>query len=85
KRLKMMKKKRMTSLLKTLSISIDDEDETNDESKVEDKAEGDEDKRMDYTANQFEDDVNVRLNKSVDADEGLIRKEGTDAEMINVQ
>ncbi|GJY91509.1 hypothetical protein Tco_0506705 [Tanacetum coccineum] len=60
-------------------------DETNDESKVEDKAEGDEDKRMDYTTSQFKDDVNVRLNEPVDADEGLIQKEGTDAKMINTE
>ncbi|GJS32673.1 hypothetical protein Tco_0531055 [Tanacetum coccineum] len=69
--------------VKTPSISTDDEDETNDESKVEDKAEGDEDKGMDYTTNQFDDDVNVRLNEPVDTDEGFIQKEGTDAEMIN--
>ncbi|GKA16395.1 hypothetical protein Tco_0696142, partial [Tanacetum coccineum] len=42
--------------VKTSSISIDDE--TNDESKDEDKAKGDEDKGMDYTNNQFNDDVN---------------------------
>ncbi|GKD09278.1 hypothetical protein Tco_1188963 [Tanacetum coccineum] len=35
----------------------DDEDETNEESKVRDNAEGDEDKGMDYTTNQFDDDV----------------------------
>ncbi|GJY93758.1 hypothetical protein Tco_0509540 [Tanacetum coccineum] len=71
--------------IKTLSIFTDDEDETNDESKVEDKAEGDEDKGMDYTTNQFDNDVNVRLNEPVDADEGFIQKEGTDTEVINVQ
>ncbi|GKD25832.1 hypothetical protein Tco_1232046, partial [Tanacetum coccineum] len=64
--------------------STDDEDETNVESKVEDNVEGDEDKRMDYTTNQFDDDVDVRLNKPVNADEGFIQKEGTDAKMINV-
>ncbi|GKC48577.1 hypothetical protein Tco_1071322, partial [Tanacetum coccineum] len=69
--------------VKTPSIFTDDEDETNEESKVEDKVEGDEDKGMDYTTNQFDDDVNVRLNEPVDTDEGLIQKEGTDAEMIN--
>nr|GEV51993.1 ribonuclease H-like domain-containing protein [Tanacetum cinerariifolium] len=71
--------------VKTPSISTDDEDETNDESKVEDKDKGDEDKGMDYTTNQFNDDVNVGLNEPVDTDEGLIQKEGTDAEIINVQ
>ncbi|GKA86302.1 hypothetical protein Tco_0808013, partial [Tanacetum coccineum] len=46
-------------LVKTLSNSIDDEDETN----VDDKTEGDEDEGMDYTTNQFDDDVNIRLNE----------------------
>ncbi|GKD91534.1 hypothetical protein Tco_1367041 [Tanacetum coccineum] len=67
--------------VKTLSNYTDDEDETN----VEDKIEGDEDKGMDHTTYQFDDDVDVRLNKPVNTDEGLIQKEGTDAEMINVQ
>ncbi|GJR80943.1 hypothetical protein Tco_0151728 [Tanacetum coccineum] len=40
---------------------------------------------MDYTTNQFDDDIDVRLNEPVNTDEGLIQKEGTDAEMINVQ
>ncbi|GKB26788.1 hypothetical protein Tco_0866189, partial [Tanacetum coccineum] len=71
--------------VKTPSNSTDDKDETNEESKVEDKVEGDEDKGMDYTTNQFDDDVNVRLNEPDDTDEGFIQKEGTDAEMINVQ
>ncbi|GJT30130.1 hypothetical protein Tco_0910405 [Tanacetum coccineum] len=71
--------------VKTPSISTNDEDETNDESRVEDKAEGNEDKGIDYTTNQFDDDVNVRLNEPVDTDEGFIQKEGTDVEMINVQ
>ncbi|GKB28943.1 retrovirus-related pol polyprotein from transposon TNT 1-94 [Tanacetum coccineum] len=65
--------------------STDDEDETNIESKVEDKAEGDKDKGMDYTTNQFDDDVDVRLNEPVNTDEGFIQKEGTDAQLINVQ
>ncbi|GJR13077.1 hypothetical protein Tco_0795729 [Tanacetum coccineum] len=62
----------------------DDEDETNNESKVKDKAEGNEDKGLDYTTNQFDDDVNVRLNEPVDTNEGFIQKECTDAEMVNV-
>nr|GEV50197.1 retrovirus-related Pol polyprotein from transposon TNT 1-94 [Tanacetum cinerariifolium] len=65
--------------------SIADEDETNGESKVENKAEGDEDKAMDYTTNQFEDDMGERLNEPVNTDEGFIQKEGTDVEMINIQ
>ncbi|GJS56955.1 hypothetical protein Tco_0651739 [Tanacetum coccineum] len=68
-------------LVKTPSNSTDDEDKTN----VKDKDEGDEDKGMDYTTNQFDNDVNVRLNEPVNIDEGLIQKEGADAEMINVQ
>nr|GFA27479.1 hypothetical protein [Tanacetum cinerariifolium] len=50
------------------SNSTDDEDETN----VKDKAKGDEDKGMDYTSNQFNDDVDVRLKEPVNTDEGLI-------------
>ncbi|GKD32100.1 hypothetical protein Tco_1242878 [Tanacetum coccineum] len=69
----------------TPSNSTDDEDETDEESKVKDKAEGDEDKGMDYTTNQFDDDVDERLNKPVNTNEGFIQKEGTDAEMINIQ
>ncbi|GJX85593.1 hypothetical protein Tco_0336367 [Tanacetum coccineum] len=63
--------------VKTLSNykSTDDEDETNEESKVKDNAEGDEDKGMDYTTNQFDDDVDVRLNEPVNNDEGFIQKE----------
>ncbi|GJR76071.1 hypothetical protein Tco_0088436 [Tanacetum coccineum] len=43
--------------------STNDEDETNVESKVKIKADGNEDKGMDYTTNQFNDDVDVRLNE----------------------
>ncbi|GJY72326.1 hypothetical protein Tco_0476029 [Tanacetum coccineum] len=71
--------------VKTSSNSTDDEDETNKESKVEDKTEGDEDKEMDFSTNQFADDVDVRLNEPVNTDDGFIQKEGTDAEMVNVQ
>ncbi|GJV96916.1 hypothetical protein Tco_1548493 [Tanacetum coccineum] len=63
--------------------STNDEDETNVELKVENKAKGDEEKGMDYTINQFDDDVDILLNEPVNADEGFIQKEGTDAEMIN--
>ncbi|GKB41044.1 hypothetical protein Tco_0885986 [Tanacetum coccineum] len=76
--------KRVTVVM-TIPNLTKKKDETNVESKVEDKAEGDEDKGMDYTTNQFDDDVDVRLNKPVNTDEGFIQKEGTDAEMINVQ
>nr|GEU88074.1 hypothetical protein [Tanacetum cinerariifolium] len=67
------------------SDSEHETDETKLESKVENKVEGDEDKGMDYTTNWFDDDVDVRLNKPVSSYEGFIQKEGTDAEMINVQ
>nr|GEW17962.1 hypothetical protein [Tanacetum cinerariifolium] len=65
--------------------SIDEEDETNVELKVENKAEGDRDKEMGYTTNQFKDDMDVRLNEPINTDEGFIQKEGTDAKMINVK
>ncbi|GJT56662.1 hypothetical protein Tco_0991716 [Tanacetum coccineum] len=71
--------------VKTPSNSTDDEDETNEESKVEDKTKGDEYKGMDFSTNQFADDVDVRLNEPVNTDEGFIQKEGTDVEMVNVQ
>ncbi|GJU90946.1 hypothetical protein Tco_1303369 [Tanacetum coccineum] len=71
--------------VKTSSNSTDD-DETNVESKVEDKVEDDEDKGMDYTTNQFDDDVDVRRNEPVNIDEGFIQKEDiphTDAEIVS--
>ncbi|GJS03309.1 retrovirus-related pol polyprotein from transposon TNT 1-94 [Tanacetum coccineum] len=72
--------------VKTPSNYTDDEDETNVESNVKDNAEDDEDKGMDYTTNQFDDDVGVRLNEPVNNDEGLIQKEDiphTDAKIIS--
>ncbi|GKC81244.1 hypothetical protein Tco_1136961 [Tanacetum coccineum] len=65
------------------STTTDDEDETNVESKAEDNVEGDEDKGMDDTTNQFDDDVDVRLNDPIYADEGFVQKEGTDVAMTN--
>ncbi|GKE46654.1 hypothetical protein Tco_1477912 [Tanacetum coccineum] len=67
--------------VRTPSNDSDDEDET----KIKDKAEGDENEGMSYTTNQFDDDVNVSLNEPVDTDEGFYQKEGTDAEMTNIQ
>ncbi|GJS81297.1 hypothetical protein Tco_0747838 [Tanacetum coccineum] len=66
-------------LVKTPSKSTDDEDET----KIKDKAkgEGDEDEGMDYTTNQFDDDVDLRMNEPVTTDEGFIQKE--DAEIVS--
>ncbi|GJS04753.1 hypothetical protein Tco_0321261 [Tanacetum coccineum] len=57
--------------VRNLSNDTDDEDET----KIKVKAGGDEDEGMDYTTNQFDDDVNVSLNEPVDTDEGFIQKE----------
>ncbi|GJS89099.1 hypothetical protein Tco_0771735 [Tanacetum coccineum] len=65
--------------VKTPSNNSDDEDEI----KITDKAEGDEDEEMDYTTSQLYDDVDIRLNKLVQADDETVQKEGTDAEMIN--
>ncbi|GJW11323.1 retrovirus-related pol polyprotein from transposon TNT 1-94, partial [Tanacetum coccineum] len=67
--------------VKTPSNDSDDKDET----KITDKAEGDNDEEMDYKTSQLYDDVDIRLNESVDTDKGFIQKEGTDAEMTNVQ
>ncbi|GJX22617.1 hypothetical protein Tco_0227062 [Tanacetum coccineum] len=80
KRMKLMKKKKNDEFVKTPSNDTDDEDET----MIKDKAEGDEDEGMDYTTNQFNDDVNFRLNEPVTTDEGFIQKEGTDVDMTNV-
>nr|GEV11718.1 hypothetical protein [Tanacetum cinerariifolium] len=59
-------------------------DDTNAESKIDDYTEGDEDKGIDDTTKLLYDDVDVRLNEPVPTDEGLVQKEGVDAEMINV-
>ncbi|GKB64986.1 hypothetical protein Tco_0921172 [Tanacetum coccineum] len=59
----------------------DDEDKTN----VDDNAEGDKDEEMDYTTSQLYDDVDIRLNKPVQADDEMVQKEGTDAELTNIQ
>nr|GEX00521.1 hypothetical protein [Tanacetum cinerariifolium] len=67
--------------VKTLSNDFEDEDET----KIADKAEGDEDEEMDYTTSQLYDDVDVRLNELVDTDKGFVQEEGTDAAKTNVQ
>ncbi|GJW99372.1 hypothetical protein Tco_0183286 [Tanacetum coccineum] len=67
--------------VRTPSNDTDDEDET----KIKDKVKGDADKGLDYTINQFDNNVNVSLNEPVDIDEGFIQKDGTDAKMTNVQ
>ncbi|GJY03561.1 reverse transcriptase domain, reverse transcriptase zinc-binding domain protein [Tanacetum coccineum] len=66
-------------LVKTPSNNSDDEDET----KFTDKAEGYEDKEMDYTTSQLYDDVDIQLNEPVDSDKGFVQEEGTDAAMTN--
>ncbi|GJU89273.1 hypothetical protein Tco_1301696 [Tanacetum coccineum] len=67
--------------VKTPSNDSDDEDET----KITNKAEGDEDEEMAYTTSQLYDDVDIRLNEPVDIDKGFVQEEGTDAAMTNVQ
>ncbi|GKA69791.1 hypothetical protein Tco_0775855 [Tanacetum coccineum] len=60
-------------------------DQQENEEEVDDNAKGDEDKGMDDTTNLLYDDVDVRLNDSVHADEEFVQKEGTNAKMINIQ
>ncbi|GKD56388.1 hypothetical protein Tco_1289775, partial [Tanacetum coccineum] len=67
--------------VKTPSNDSDDEDET----KITDKAEGDKVEEMDYTTSQLYDNVDIRLNKPVQADDETAQKEGTNAELTNVQ
>ncbi|GJX02622.1 hypothetical protein Tco_0186535 [Tanacetum coccineum] len=68
-------------LVKTPSNDSSNEDET----KITDKAEGDEDEEIDYTTSQLYDDVDIRLNEPVDTDKEFVQEEGTDAAMTNVQ
>ncbi|GJT32288.1 hypothetical protein Tco_0922707 [Tanacetum coccineum] len=68
-------------LVKTSSNDSHGEDET----KITDKAKGDDDEEMDYTTSQLYDDVDIRLNKPVQAGDETVQKEGTNVEMINVQ
>ncbi|GJR80618.1 hypothetical protein Tco_0151403 [Tanacetum coccineum] len=67
--------------VKTLSNNFDDKDET----KITDKAKGDEDEEIDYTTSQLYDDVDIRLNEPVDTEKGFIQEEGTNAKMTNIQ
>ncbi|GKA92372.1 hypothetical protein Tco_0814297, partial [Tanacetum coccineum] len=64
---------------------FESDQEENKEDVKDDKDEGDEDEGMDSTTYQFDDDVDLRMNEPVTTDEGFIQKEGTDAEMTNVQ
>ncbi|GJY42248.1 hypothetical protein Tco_0429518 [Tanacetum coccineum] len=78
--------------VKTPSNDSDDEDETKYASftkseantKITDKAEGDEDEKMDYTTSQLYDDVDIWLNKLIQADDETVQKEDTDAELTNI-
>ncbi|GKF85459.1 hypothetical protein Tco_0253286, partial [Tanacetum coccineum] len=54
-------------IVKTSSNDSNDEDET----KIADKAEGDEDEEMGYTTSLLYDDVDIRMNEPVDADKGF--------------
>ncbi|GJV58105.1 hypothetical protein Tco_1459110, partial [Tanacetum coccineum] len=77
----MIKTPKVKEIVKTSSNDSDYEDET----KVVDKAKGDEDEEMDYTTSLLYDDVDIRMNEPVDADKGFVQEEGTDAAMTNVQ
>nr|GEV02079.1 hypothetical protein [Tanacetum cinerariifolium] len=50
----------------------EDDDDDEDETKITDKAKGDEDEEIDYSTSQFYNDVDIRKNEQVDADEGFI-------------
>nr|GEV87608.1 retrovirus-related Pol polyprotein from transposon TNT 1-94 [Tanacetum cinerariifolium] len=56
--------------VKTSSNDTENEDET----KIKDKDESDEDEGMDYTTNQFDDDVDLRMNEPVTTDEGSFKR-----------
>nr|GEY85615.1 hypothetical protein [Tanacetum cinerariifolium] len=58
---------------------------SNDETKIFDKAKGDEDEKMDYTNSQLYDDVDIWLNKPVQPDDETVQKESSDAELTNIQ
>ncbi|GJS78475.1 hypothetical protein Tco_0728356 [Tanacetum coccineum] len=66
-------------LLKTPSNDSNNEDET----KITDKAKGDEE--MDYTTSQLYDDVDIRLNEPVDTNKEFVQEEGSDAAMTNIE
>ncbi|GJY92201.1 hypothetical protein Tco_0507983 [Tanacetum coccineum] len=59
--------------------------DSNNEEKITNKAEGDEHEETDFTTSQLYDDVDIRLNEPVQADDETVQKEGTDAELTNVQ
>nr|GEU48440.1 hypothetical protein [Tanacetum cinerariifolium] len=63
------------------SEGTEDDDDDEDEIKITDKAEGDEDKEMDYTPSQLYDDVDIRLNEPVDTDKRVTALEKEVAEL----
>ncbi|GKB14787.1 hypothetical protein Tco_0848710, partial [Tanacetum coccineum] len=62
---------------------VDDKDDGNLESKSDDVIEGDEE--MDDTTNQFNDDVDARLNEPTQTDREVVQYEGADDEMNDAQ
>ncbi|GJS66015.1 hypothetical protein Tco_0680579 [Tanacetum coccineum] len=60
------------------------ENEEEDEMLKKKRRTSDEDKEMDYTTSQLYDDVDIRLNKPVQADDEKVQKEGTDAELTYI-
>ncbi|GJR02785.1 hypothetical protein Tco_0525769 [Tanacetum coccineum] len=60
-------------------------DEDNLQSKSDDVNEGDEEKGMDDTTNQFDDDMDSRLNEPTQTDKEVVQDEGVDAEMNDAQ
>nr|GEX42525.1 hypothetical protein [Tanacetum cinerariifolium] len=65
--------------------NTDDEEDANLESKNDDKIKGDEDRGMDDTTNQFNDDVDARLNEPTQTDEEVVQDKEDDVEMTDAQ
>ncbi|GKC54524.1 retrovirus-related pol polyprotein from transposon TNT 1-94 [Tanacetum coccineum] len=63
----------------------DDKDDDNLESESDDVIKSDEEKRMDDTTYQFDDDVDTRLKEPTQTDKEVVQGEGADAEMNNAQ
>ncbi|GJZ67243.1 hypothetical protein Tco_0630483, partial [Tanacetum coccineum] len=63
----------------------DDKDDVNLVSKSDDEVKGDEEKGMDDTTNQFNDDVGARVNEPTQTDKEVVQDEGADAEMNDAQ
>nr|GEV39495.1 ribonuclease H [Tanacetum cinerariifolium] len=58
--------------------NTDEEEDANQESKNDDKIKGDEDKGMDDTTNQFNDDVDARLNEPTQTNEEVVQDKEAD-------